>query len=222
MLIEDLTTMGCVGLLLEPWALKNEAMVQEFQEKRSNEWEGTIRQLPEQWMADLWAEVYSFWKEGRMRARKTDTWINSKFDSSINRKDGYNVSDCVDPRKRRVLEFVVLILYPEEPGRVTKEIGNTIFDALSGDYKVSWGQILHEVVDKLVSVLGKEKPTPISPYLFHLYNKFEYLRGEEMQQIEIARKCLELGVALEGEPQPDVVELGSEGHLALGSSTRDL
>ena len=37
MLIEDLTTMGCEGLLLEPWALKNEAVVQEFQEKRSNE-----------------------------------------------------------------------------------------------------------------------------------------------------------------------------------------
>ena len=27
MLIEDLTTMGCQGLLLEAWALKNEAMV---------------------------------------------------------------------------------------------------------------------------------------------------------------------------------------------------
>ena len=30
MLIEDLTTMGCEGLLLEPWVVKNEAMVQEF------------------------------------------------------------------------------------------------------------------------------------------------------------------------------------------------
>ena len=43
MLIEDLTKMGCEGLLLEPWELKNEVVVQEFQGKRSNEWEGTIR-----------------------------------------------------------------------------------------------------------------------------------------------------------------------------------
>ena len=85
------------------------------------------------------------------------------------------MSDYVDPRERRVLEFVVLILYSEKLSRITKKIGNTIFSALSGEYKVSWGQILHEVVDKLVSVLGKGKPTPISPYLFHLYNKFEYL-----------------------------------------------
>ena len=133
MLIEDLTTMGCEGLLLEPWALKNKAMVQEFQGKRSNEWEGTIRRLPEQWMANLWAEVYSFWKEGRIRAQRIDTWINRKFDSSINPKDGYVVSDYVDPKERRVLEFVVPILYPEKSGRVTKEIGNTIFGALSGE-----------------------------------------------------------------------------------------
>ena len=29
-LVEDLTRMGCEGLLVEPWSLKSEAMVQEF------------------------------------------------------------------------------------------------------------------------------------------------------------------------------------------------
>ena len=65
-------------------------------------------------------------------------------------------------------------------------------------------------MDKLVSVLGKGKPTPISPYLFHLYSKFECLKGEEIQQLEVAKKCLVMGVASEGEPKPDVVELGSD------------
>ena len=60
------------------------------------------------------------------------------------------------------------------------------------------------MVDKLVSVLGKGKPTLVSPYLFHLYSKFECLRKEEIQQIEIARDCLELGVA----SKADVAELG--------------
>ena len=145
-----------------------------------------------------------------MRARRTDTWINGKFDSSIDPKDGYAVSNVVNPRERRVLKFVVPILYPEKPGRVTKEIGNTIFGALCGEYKVSWDHILHEVIDKLVSVLGKGKPTPISPYLFHLYSKFECLRREELQQLEVAKECLELGVASEGEPEPDEVEVESD------------
>ena len=209
-LIEDLTTMGCEGLLLEPWALKIEAMVQELQEKLSNEWEGTIRRLPERWTADLWAEVYGFRKEGRMKAQRNDTWINGKFDSSIDPKNGYAVSNIIDPRERRVLEFVVPILYPEKPGRVTKEIGNTIFRALCGEYKVSWGQILHEVVDKLVSVLGKGKPTPINPYLFHLYNKFECLRGEEIHQLKVAKECLVLGVASKEKPEEEEVEVGSD------------
>ena len=42
--------MGCEGLLVEPWALKNEEMVQEFLLARSNEWEGTIRRDPKRWI----------------------------------------------------------------------------------------------------------------------------------------------------------------------------
>ena len=30
MLVEELTKMGCEGLLFQPWSLKNEAMAQEF------------------------------------------------------------------------------------------------------------------------------------------------------------------------------------------------
>ena len=212
-LIEDLGKMGCEGLLVEPWEVKSEAMVQEFQVPRSNEWEGTIRRDPTHWTPDLWAEVYGFRKEGRMRARRTETWIDGKFKTNINPKDGHLVSDCINPREKRVLEFIILILYPEKLGRVTKEIGNTVFGALKGEYLVSWGMVIHEVVDKLVSVLGKKKPTPVSPYLFHFYSKNECLRKEEMQQIEVARECLALEVA--PETDPDVVELESdEGSLS--------
>ena len=64
------------------------------------------------------------------------------------------------------------------------------------------------MVDKLVSVLGKRKPIPVSLYLYHLYNKFECLREEEMQQLEVARECLELAVAPEVEP--DIVEIETD------------
>ena len=202
-LIEDLTKMGCENLLAAPWSLKSEAMVQEFQQPRSNEWEGTIRRDPEHWTADLWSDVYNFRKEGRMRAGRSEPWVDGKFKQVINPKDGHAVCDCIDPRERRVLEFVVPILYPEKPGRVTKEVGNTIFGALSGEYKVSWGQVIHEVVDKLVSVLSKRKPTPVSPYLFHLYYKSGCLRKEELQKMEVARECLEMGFAPEEEPDEE-------------------
>ena len=109
-----------------------------------------------------------------------------------------------------MLEFVVLILYLEKPNRITLMAANTVFCALSGIRKVSWGLVMQELVGKLVSRLEKGKPSPISPYLFHLYHRFECLRREEMETLDIAKHMLEYGVSPEAEVQPDVVELGSD------------
>jgi hypothetical protein len=110
-----------------------------------------------------------------------------------------------------VLEFVVPIVYPEKPKQVTKEVGNTIFGALAGKYKVSWGQVMQMVVGRLVSNLEKRKATPICPYLFHLYSKNELLTWEEADELETARKYLELGLTPDAKSNPDIVELDSEG-----------
>ena len=75
-------------------------------------------------------------------ARRIDKLTDGKFHTSINPKDGYVVADCIDPREKRVLEFVMLILYSEKPSRVTLTVGNTIFGALYRDRKVNWGQVL--------------------------------------------------------------------------------
>ena len=83
-LLEDLIRMGCGGLLAEPWALRSEAMAQEFLQPCSNQWEGTLRRDPDRWTADLWAEVYGFRKEGCKLATRTDRWIDGKFNSPIN------------------------------------------------------------------------------------------------------------------------------------------
>ena len=44
-----------------------------------------------------------------------------------------------------------------------------------------------EIVEKLVFGLEKGKPSPISPYLFHLYNRFECLREEETTLLVAAK-----------------------------------
>ena len=76
-------------------------------------------------------------------------------------------------------------------------VGNTIFGFLFGEYVINWGQVIHEVVHRLVSHLEKGKPTPISPYLFYLYSRNECLKDEEIDEIEAAWKYLELGISLE-------------------------
>ena len=210
-LAEDLKKMGCEGLLNEPWGLKSREMVQEFLQQRSNLWEETIRCLLEKWTADKWAEVYSFKKESRTVAGRTDRWIDGKFHSPINSTDGHSIEDCIDPRERRILNFVVPLINPEKPRQVTKVVGNTIFGSLSGEYVMNWGQVIQEVVHRLVSYLEKEKPTPISPYLFHLYSRNECLKDEEIDEIEAAWKYLELGIS------PEAVEIAEEEEPEQGS-----
>ena len=86
-----------------------------------------------------------------------------------------------------MLEFIILILYPEKPKWVTMMVGNTIFGTLFRIKKVNWGQVIQEIVDKLVFDLEKEKPSPISPYLFHLYHRFECLRGDEIGYVSVSK-----------------------------------
>ena len=160
--------------------------------------------------ANSWAKVYSFQKEKKTIAERTDRWIDGKFRSPINSKDGHAVDDCVNSREQRILEFVVPIIYLEKPKQVTKVVGNTIFGSLSGEYKVNWGQVIHEVVHRLVAHLEKRKPSPISPYLFHLYSRNECLKEEEIEELEVARKYLELGITPKAPGHPGVVEIDFE------------
>ena len=43
---EDLVQIGCLGLLQQPWNLKDEDMVRELLEDQSSKWTRTVRALP--------------------------------------------------------------------------------------------------------------------------------------------------------------------------------
>ena len=60
------------------------------------------------------------------------------------------------------------ILNPEKPKRVTLTMANTLFGAFSGVRPVNWGLIIHEIMTRGISQIGK-KPSYISPFFMHLY-----------------------------------------------------
>ena len=90
-------------------------------------------------------------------ASRTDWFIDGMFSGRVNPKDGYAVADCRDPRVKRVLEFLVPLLYSEKPTRVTITVGNSIFGALSGERPVDWGIVVKELVQRLLSGLGQPR-----------------------------------------------------------------
>ena len=137
--------------------------------EKDNRWHGTVRQASEKWTAKEWRKAYGFVKEGEGMASRTDRFIDGKFSGRVNPKDRYTIVDCKDSRARKVLEFLVPLLYPEKPTRVTITVGNTIFRALSGERPVDWEVVVKDLVQRLLSGMGRSKATPICPYVFHLY-----------------------------------------------------
>ena len=144
-------------------------MIREQKIERNNIFDTTIRDRPEEWTAGVWREVYDFLPGGGGMANRTDQYIEGKFRNDVDTKDGFPVRECRDVRERRVLEFLVSIVHLDKPTRVTRTLGNTIFGALSRERSVDWSIIFMELVNRLVGGASKTKPTPICPFLYHMY-----------------------------------------------------
>ena len=202
LLEEDLQQIGCHGFIGKPWGLRMEEMVAELLGDKDNRWDGTVRQAPEKWTVKEWRKVYGFGQGGEGMASRTDRFIDGMFSGRVNPKDGYAVADCKDPRVKRILEFLVPLLYPEKPTRVTITVGNTIFGALSRERPVDWGIVVKDLVQRLLSGMGKSKATPICPYMFHLYQSHELLLPAEKKEYRIQEALVKHNLESEEDDDP--------------------
>ena len=85
---EDLTRIGCIGLLNKPWTVKEEKMVRELIVGAPNQYEGTIRAQPEIWNAGRWREAYGFSAGGEGFASRTDKFIGGNAAMPQTQKTG--------------------------------------------------------------------------------------------------------------------------------------
>jgi hypothetical protein len=136
-LLEDLQTMDCSGLLEKLWGFKDDRIVRELLDRVSNEFEHSIRATLVRWTEECWREVYNFSKGGGGLIGRKDEYVKDCFRALPSSKDGYAIEECTDARHRRVLTFLVPILYPEKPNRIIVTMGNIIFGALNGGRKVN-------------------------------------------------------------------------------------
>jgi hypothetical protein len=208
-LLEDLQVMDCSGFQEKPWGFKDDRIVRELLDRVSNEFDNSIRGQPIQWTEECWREVYHFSKGGGRLAGRKDEYVKDCFNDVPSPKDGYSIEDCMDPRHRRLLAFLVPIVYPEKPNRITVTWGNTIFGALNGGRKVNWARVITTLVIQLAARVGKSRATPICPFLYHLYEWKELLKPEEEKSWKIQEGMLKYG------------ESGSEDKDGSGSGSND-
>ena len=207
MLKQDLEGLGCMGLLDRPWNLKNEEFVQQFvmireqKAERYNIFDGTMRDRLEEWTAGVWREVYNFLSGGGSMSNRTDQYVEGKFLHKVDPKDGFPVREYRDARECRLLEFLVPIMHPDKPTRVTRTLGNTVFGALGGERPVDWAKIFAELVNWLVGIAGKNKPTPICLFLFHLYESKGLLTEDEETDYRAAKELTQYRITLDRDPK---------------------
>jgi hypothetical protein len=84
-----------------------------------------------------------------------------------------------------MLEFLMPILNPEKPKRISLTMANTLFGALSGVRLVNWGLLIHEIVARAIPSIGR-KPSYLSPFLLHLYRRYECITADEEDLLNIA------------------------------------
>jgi hypothetical protein len=185
-LAEDLRVMGCEGLLAKPWNLRSEDTLREFKYERGNQWDHTQRRDPENWTPDVWNRVYGFPRgisEGWVGRR--DGLFAGKFRGDADPKEGFHPANCRSKRDKRVLEFLLPILNPDKPKRISLTMANTLFGAMFGIRPVNWGILIHDVVARALPHIGR-KPSFLSPFILHLYQHYELLLPDEEALIMIA------------------------------------
>ena len=75
----------------------------------------------------------------------------------------------------------------EKSKRVTPTVANTLFGAHSGVRPMNWGVIIHEILARGISQIGK-KPSYISPFIMHLYEYHHCTNVDEDDKLVTARE----------------------------------
>ena len=118
-------------------------------------------------------------------AGRRDTFYTGKLRGDNDPKEGFHPGNCQSKKERRMLEFLMPILNPDKPKRISHTMANTLFGAMSGSRPVNWGLLIHEVMAKVLPNIGK-KPSFLSPFIFHLYQQYDLLLLDEEDELTIA------------------------------------
>ena len=116
------------------------------------------------------------------------------------------MGDCWNNWQQRLLEFLVPIVHPDKPTRVTITIRNTIFGALDEGREVDWGVVFRDMAQRLAKGVGKSKPTPICLFLFHLYEGQGLLTADEELDYRTAKEMAGYRIIPDPDSRPETDE----------------
>ncbi|CAM6129143.1 unnamed protein product [Calypogeia fissa] len=156
-----------------------------------NEFQNSVRAQPESWTAELISKVFGMNLDGEGYILRGENFTAPYFDGNINPKEGWVLRKCNHIPLRRVLAFLVPLIYPERPNRVTVKIGSTIIASYLRMRKISWPKILEDVISKQVKILESKTPSSLSCYLAHIYFHQKVMFREEKLDYKVKVTLIE-------------------------------
>jgi hypothetical protein len=142
---ENLKRMGCAMLSDLPWRYTDEKILKEFIAQRSTSFLATIRAKPGDWTAEMWSQKWKWTAKGRGLPPKKENLAKDNFVATHSSKDGWKLSECKHKELRKVLEFLVPLINPNKPKRVTIWVASAVVDCLINKVKYSWAKSLRRV-----------------------------------------------------------------------------
>jgi hypothetical protein len=122
------------------------------------------------------------------------------FADSAPKKDGWKFLECTDDGLQDVLKYLMALINPMKPARVTNKMANTVVESLFLDKKVSWARVLEDVMANQVKLLGLDNlHNCLSWYLAPIYYAKNVLTQAETQDYRLTKE----GGDLDEKPEAD-------------------
>jgi hypothetical protein len=171
----NLKKMGCGKLWDLPWRYADDFLVNEIAQQRSVNWPDTIRGKPEKWTSELLAQKWGLSLGGKnLPARKVNL-AEKYFEGRPSGGDGWKLADCRHQELREVLEFLIPLLNPNKPKRVTVQVASAVVDCLLNNTNYSWARIFEERIKNQVLKLQNVRVSFLAAYCLNLYQTEEEL-----------------------------------------------
>jgi hypothetical protein len=120
----------------------------------------------------LIAEVFGISKEGMGMPQKVPATNSALkyFAVTAHKREGWKFLDCQDDELRDVLRYLVPLINPMKPARITGKLANSVVESLYMDKKVSWARVLEEVIGNQIRLLGPTNlHSSLAGYLAPIY-----------------------------------------------------
>ena len=93
------------------------------------------------WTLEVWARIYKFPRgKGEGCVGRHDGFHAGKLWTNTHLKDGFQPGSYQNPKEHKVLEFILPILSPGKPRRISLTMANTLYRAMFGVRPVNWGK----------------------------------------------------------------------------------